>query len=187
MELHETEIKDKYGKAYSMRSAQPDEVEELMEFVRQASEETLFFPWSPEGCPKLWENPEDYIRFFLASPRQALMVLYDGEKLVGLSELANLDDEKAHQHRFTLALAFLKSYFGRGLAESVHEVGEKLGLSLGYEQMEAGVDSRNERCKHTLEKIGFKLCGIKPRFHKFDDGTYRDSYFLVKQIKGDDI
>lgn len=81
MECQSSEITDKTGKAYIMQSAHAEDAEELMAFAKQASKESPYFPWSREGCPKLWENTVGYINTFLIAPRYTLFLLRDGENI----------------------------------------------------------------------------------------------------------
>lgn len=83
MECQSSEITDKTGKAYIMQSAHAEDAEELMAFAKQASKESPYFPWSREGCPKLWENTVGYINTFLIAPRYTLFLLRDGENIAG--------------------------------------------------------------------------------------------------------
>ena len=81
MECQSSEITDKTGKAYIMQSAHAEDAEELMAFAKQASKESPYFPWSREGCPKLWENTVGYINTFLIAPRYTLFLLRNGENI----------------------------------------------------------------------------------------------------------
>lgn len=185
MEQQRIEIKDKYGKIYYMQSVRAEDAEELMDFVRLGSEDSCFFPWNREGCPKLWENPSDYIIKFLEAPRMALLKLVDGNEIAGLSELAGRGYAAEFRHRFSLGTGIRKSHWGRGLAVSFNQAGEKTAVSLGYEQVEASTDSRNLRARLALEKNGYKLCGIIPKYSKYADGSYSDRYMYAKWLKGE--
>ena len=183
MEQQRIEIKDKYGKIYYMQSVREEDAEELMAFVRLGSEESCFFPWSREGCPKLWESPSDYIIRFLEAPRMALFKLLDGNEIVGLCELASRGYAAEFQHRFSLGTGIRKSHWGRGLAVSLNLAGEKIAVDLGYEQVEASTDSRNPRSRPALEKNGYKFCGIIPKYSKYADGSYSDRYMYIKWLR----
>lgn len=185
MEQQRIEIKDKYGKIYYIQSVKAEDAEELMAFVRLGSEESCFFPWSRAGCPKLWESPSDYIIRFLEAPGMALFKLVDGNEIVGLSELATRGYAPEHQHRFSLGTGIRKSHWGRGLAVSFNQAGEKIAVSLGYEQAEVSTDSRNPRARSALEKNGYRLCGILPKYSRYADGSYSDRYIYIKWLKGE--
>jgi len=115
----------------------------------------------------------------------ALLKLVDDDEIVGLSELAGRGYAAEFQHRFSLGTGIRKSHWGRGLAVSFNQAGEKTAVSLGYEQVEASTDSRNLRARLALEKNGYKLCGIIPKYSKYADGSYSDRYMYAKWLKGE--
>ena len=185
MDCQPSIITDRLGNNYILQSAQAADAGELMAFVEQASGEGPFFPWSREGCPLLWEDPAGYINTFLAAPRHALLVLRDGGTIMGLCELNGFGSRPEYRHRCTPAPGFLKRYWGRGLVQALWDVVEKLAVSLGYEQVEAHVDSRNLSSRRAVEKDGFRLYGILPKYCKHADGSYSDKYMYVKPLRED--
>ena len=182
MEYQPSEITDNTGKNYIMQSARVEDAEELMAFAEHATGESLYFPWSREGCPGLWENAAAYIDFFLTDSRYALLLLRDAENIVGLLELNGFGSKPEYRHRCTLAPGLMKSYWGRGLVQSLWNAGEMLAVSLGYEQAEAHVDSGNLPCRRAIEKNGWTLYGVLPKYCRYADGSYSDKYMYVKQL-----
>ena len=185
MECQSSEITDKTGKAYIMQSAHAEDAEELMAFAKQASKESPYFPWSREGCPKLWENTVGYINTFLIAPRYTLFLLRDGENIIGLCELNGFGDKSEYRHRCTLAPGLMKRYWGRWLVQSLWKTGEKLAVSLGYEQVEGHVDSGNQPCRRAVEKDGWTLYGVLPKYCRHADGSYSDKHMYVKRLTKD--
>lgn len=55
----------------------------------------------------------------------------------------------------------------------------------GFEQLELGVFSDNERAIRLYEKYGFQKTGVSPRAFKLKDGTYRDEILMVRMKKED--
>ena len=55
-----------------------------------------------------------------------------------------------------------------------------LAKEMGYEQMELEVAEGNNRAKSLYEKMGFVEEGKNIRALKYDDGTYRDEYKMIK-------
>ena len=49
----------------------------------------------------------------------------------------------------------------------------------GFEQVELGVYSDNDRARHMYKKMGFKEYGMNPRAFKLKDGTYRDEIIMA--------
>ena len=55
-----------------------------------------------------------------------------------------------------------------------------LAKEMGYEQAELEVVDGNGRAKNLYEKVGFVEEGKNIRALKYDDGTYRDEYKMIK-------
>ena len=185
MEYQPSKIIDKTGKSYTVQSAHAEDATELMAFVEQASKESLYFPWSREGCPKLWENTVGYINTFLTAPRYALLLLRDGENIVGLIELNGFGDKPEYRHRCTIAPGLMKTYWGRGLVQALWKIVGELAVSLDYEQVEGSVDSGNLPCRRAIKKNGWMLFGVLPKYCRHPDGSYNDKHMYVKRLTED--
>ena len=55
-----------------------------------------------------------------------------------------------------------------------------LAKEMGYEQVELEVVDGNERAKSLYKRFGFQETGKNYRSLKYDDGSYRDEYRMVK-------
>lgn len=51
---------------------------------------------------------------------------------------------------------------------------------MGYEQAEPEVAEGNVNAKALYEKAGFQVTGKSLRALKYDDGSYRDEYIMIK-------
>lgn len=58
-----------------------------------------------------------------------------------------------------------------------------LAKDMGYEQVELEVVDGNSRAKHLYEKFGFIETGRNIRALKYDDGSYRDEYRMVRMLE----
>ena len=59
-----------------------------------------------------------------------------------------------------------------------------LAKKMGYEQVELEVVEGNTRAKNLYERFGFRETGKNLRALKYDDGSYRDEYKMVKILAG---
>ena len=59
----------------------------------------------------------------------------------------------------------------------------ELAEQMGYEQIGLCVVEGNEAAKSLYEKMGFQATGKNPRVFKYDDGSYRDEFIMVKFFK----
>ena len=53
---------------------------------------------------------------------------------------------------------------------------------MGYEQIELGVFSDNEKAKALYKKYGFEVWGNTKNAFKLKDGTYRDEIMMGRMI-----
>ena len=66
--------------------------------------------------------------------------------------------------------------FGSAMIEYALSLAKKMG----YEQAELEVVDGNNRAKSLYERFGFKETGKNFRALKYDDGSYKDEYKMVK-------
>ena len=58
-----------------------------------------------------------------------------------------------------------------------------LAKDMGYEQVELTVVEGNSCAGHLYKKFGFKETGRNIRALKYDDGSYRDEYRMVRMLE----
>jgi len=61
----------------------------------------------------------------------------------------------------------------------------ELAARMRYEQIELEVIEGNTRAKILYEKCGFVETGKNVNAIKYDDGSYRDEYIMIKQLNED--
>jgi RimJ/RimL family protein N-acetyltransferase len=183
MEFGPTEITDKKGERFTLRSLQSCDTARLVRFQEQASRESEFLPWAPGGSNLMPDTAQYYIAQFADAEREMLLGIFAGDcKLVGLAELAGVGSGPYRWHRCTIAPGLLKRYWGRGLGTTLFTTMFEVARSVGYEQAEASVDMLNEQSYRLCRKMGYEDCGFLPHAEKRLNGTYRDYHRLVKMI-----
>lgn len=103
-------------------------------------------------------------------------------KLVGACSLMNLGPVKRYDHRCGIAIALLLEYCSAGIGEQMLTALLGLAKERGYEQVELEVVEGNDRAKSLYEKLGFIQYGVFPDNMKYKDGSYRDSYWMMKKL-----
>ena len=83
-------------------------------------------------------------------------------------------------HRCGFAIALKEAYWNIGIGSAMMEYAFSLAKEMGYEQAELEVVEGNNRAKNLYERFGFKETGKNFRALKYDDGSYRDEYKMVK-------
>lgn len=103
-------------------------------------------------------------------------------KLVGACSLMNMGPVKRYDHRCGIAIALLLEYCSAGIGEQMLTALLGLAKERGYEQVELEVVEGNDRAKSLYEKLGFIQYGVFPDNMKYKDGSYRDSYWMMKKL-----
>jgi len=83
-------------------------------------------------------------------------------------------------HRAYLGMSIRQKYTGIGLGSFMMEIALEQAKKNGFEQVELGVFSDNERAQGLYRKYGFKEYGCTPRTFKLKDGSYRDEIIMVR-------
>lgn len=65
------------------------------------------------------------------------------------------------------------------LGSFMMQIALKQAKANGFEQVELGVYSDNDRARHMYKKMGFREYGMNPRAFKLKDGTYRDEIIMA--------
>ena len=170
MEFGPTEITDKKGERFTLRSLQSCDTARLVRFQEQASRESEFLPWAPGGSNLMPDTAQYYIAQFADAEREMLLGIFAGDcKLVGLAELAGVGSGPYRWHRCTIAPGLLKRYWGRGLGTTLFTTNAASGLAgvtitapasgieLGYE---------DEQLKHLLYYLAELLLLMLEQYEK---------------------
>ena len=185
MEFDPIKVTDKTGEHVVLRSLRCGDAASLAKFQEQASCESEFLPWAPGSSGLNRETAQEYIARFANAEREMLLGIFANCELVGLAELAGIGGEPYcyRRHRCTIAPGLLRSHWGRGLGATLFAAMFEAARSVGYEQVEASIDTLNERSYRLCLKMGYEDCGLLPHAEKHPDGTYRDYHRLVKMLQ----
>ena len=83
-------------------------------------------------------------------------------------------------HRCGFAIALKEAYWNMGIGSAMMEYAFSLAKEMEYEQVELEVVEGNDRARRLYERFGFRETGQNIRAVKYDDGSYRDEYKMVK-------
>ena len=175
-------IKDKTAVEILLRNAQLDDAKDLISYLDKTAEETPYTLREPGEVKLSIEEEEKIIQQKNDSKTELMLVAYDGEKHVGNCTLMALGKGSKLQHRCSVAIALYKEYWRRGIGKTMMTTVIDLAKRIGYEQMELDVICENKKAIALYESLGFEKCGSIPHCLKFKDGTYADSYMMVRKL-----
>ena len=182
MIFEKKEINLKDGRKCIFRPVEEKDAEALLEYLRIVSSETPFLLRNDDEVTYTIEEEESLIRKIRNHPRE-IMVIAEVEGIVaGNSAVSSVGSMRRVCHRCAFAIALKKAYWKLGIGSALMEYSFSLAEDMGYEQVELEVVDRNDRAKRLYERFGFKETGRNIRALKYDDGSYRDEYRMIKML-----
>ena len=114
--------------------------------------------------------------------RDFMVTAFIGDEVVGDLGVTTVRPHVKYLHRGYLGMSIRQKYTGMGLGSFMMEIALEQAKKNGFEQVELGVFSDNERAQGLYRKYGFKEYGRTPRAFKLKDGTYRDEIIMVRML-----
>ena len=176
------EIKDKLGRTVVIRSPEIYDAEALIEYMKVTAGETDFLLNEPETVTMTVEQEEAFLENRIAAERELMLLAEVDGEIAGCTSLMQIDWRPRFKHRWGIAIALYKKYWGSGIGRALLETVLEVAKNLGYEQAELDVLHGNDCAKSLYESLGFVQYGILPHNVKYKDGTYADSYWMMKKL-----
>jgi RimJ/RimL family protein N-acetyltransferase len=167
------------GEEAIIRSAGPEDAMKVKLHRELTSAETHFMAREPEDGPMNLERIAEGLKSVEDSERDFMVSAFVGDELVGDLGVTLVRPHVKYLHRAYLGMSIKEKYTGMGLGSFMMKVALDQAKKNGFEQVELGVFSDNDRARHMYEKMGFKEFGMNPRAFKLKDGTYRDEIIMV--------
>ena len=182
MKFEPIRIKDKLGLEIELRSADASDADSLISYLKTTATETPYLVREPEEVTLTTAREQDYIRSIACSENELMLIASENGKLMGSCSLMSAGRYFRYRHRCQVAIALYKEYWGRGVGEIMMETVLDAAKSVGYEQAELEVIAGNEKAIALYEKLGFERVGALPDNMKYKDGSYADSYWMMKKL-----
>lgn len=180
MLFEKKKINLKNGHIAILRPVEVKDAEAMIEYLQMVSSETPFLlrnedevTYSIESEERLLENKRNH-------PREIMMVAEVDGIIAGNCGIVSNGNLRRVYHRCSFAIALKEAYWKLGIASAMMDYAFSLAKEMGYEQIELEVVDGNNRAKNLYERFDFKETGKNFRALKYDDGSYRDEYKMVK-------
>lgn len=178
MRIKETNVFLKNGHEITLRSAEPQDAQAVLDNMKQTSLETYFMIRYPEEIKRSIEAEERFLNAVCEDEKDIMIVACTGEEIIGCASVMKIGEQLKCIHRGGMGISIQQKYCNEGLG--VFMVKELLAYAKdNFEQIELGVFEDNPRAIHLYEKLGFKRFGVIPRAFKLKDGTYRDEIQMI--------
>lgn len=164
-----------------LRNAVQEDAEMLIEYLKTTCSETRFLVKEPEEITLTLEQECKFINAQNESEYDLMLLGFLDGEYVGNCSLMRMRTSR-YKHRATIGIALFQKYTGMGIGRSMIEKLISAAKEKGIEQIELEVVADNERAISLYKKMGFETWGKFPNNMKYEDGTYVDSYWMMKQL-----
>ena len=176
------EILLKNGERAVLRSADPEDAQMLLQYLKTTSAETPFLLRAPEEIFLTEASERAFITGKKEAERELLLLAEIDGVHAGNASLSSVGPYRRTAHRCSVAIALYKRYWGLGLGCAMLCAVLETAEQLGYEQAELQVSAANARAIALYESLGFYICGTLPQAMMFPDRSYADEYTMVKRL-----
>lgn len=174
------ELKD--GAVCILRSPDEHDAEKMIEYLKMTSEETYFMVRYPEEINITTDKEIELLKDNLNSNKDMMIAAFVNNELAGNAGISCVRNHIKLKHRAVFGISIKKKYWNNGIGNAlIREVIEQ-ARQMGYEQIELGVFSDNEKAKELYKKYGFEVWGNMKNAYKLKDGTYRDEIMMGRTI-----
>lgn len=167
------------GEIAIIKSAGPEDALQIKEHREATAAETHFMAREPEDGQMNLERITDILKGISESKRDFLVTAYVDGKVVGDLGVTLIRPHVKYLHRGYLGMSIRQKYTGMGLGSAMMKIALEQAKENGFEQVELGVFSDNDRARHLYRMFGFKEYGMNPRAFKLKDGTYIDEIIMA--------
>lgn len=183
MVFEEKKIALKDGRTGTLRPVEVRDAQNMLEYLRIVSSQTPFLLRNEDEVTYTVEAEEQLLENKRNNPREIMMVAEVDGVIAGNCGIVSNGNLRRVYHRCGFAIALKEGYWGMGIGSAMMEYALYLAKKMKYEQVELEVVDGNNRAKNLYERFGFKETGKNLRALKYDDGSYRDEYKMVKILQ----
>lgn len=171
------------GHKLVLRSAEKEDAEILLPYLKRVCGETRFLLREADECKNMTvEQEEAFINSHTDKERACLILAeLDGE-YVGNASFDVAGGSRRNAHRADIGIALYLDYTGMGIGKKLFALILEIIVNCGFESAELTVVEGNNRAIHMYESFGFVEVGRIPKANKYDDGTYAADIHMFKSL-----
>ncbi len=180
MRFEEKRVELKDGRKCVLRAVQPKDANGMIEYLKITSGETAFLLRNADEVKYTEEAERELLQRRLDDEGGFMMLAEIDGIIAGNCGIVSKGGYRRTNHRCGFAIALKKDYWHLGLGSEMMKYALELAEKIGYEQIELEVVDGNARAKSLYESFGFEVTGRNLRALKYDDGSYKDEYVMIK-------
>ena len=173
------EHKLKTGESLLIRKAEPDDAEEILEYMEKISGESRNLLFAPGELKMTVEDEKSLLENLRYSNDSVMLVGELNGRIVCAAQATRKGSKMRIRHRGGIAAAVLKEHWSKGIGQCLMNEIIGFALTVGIEQLELEVRSDNAAAIALYKKSGFVTTGKIPGFMKIDD-EYFDVDIMVR-------
>ncbi|MBQ7121358.1 MAG: GNAT family N-acetyltransferase [Clostridia bacterium] len=181
MILSEREIELKNGTKAILKTAETDDAEKMIAFIKQVSGETEFLSHYPEEWTMSVEQEKGWINHLRSADDILNITCFIDGEIAGNCDVRFPSTIKT-AHRSVIDIAVRRDFWNLGIASHMFPELIKAAEAHGSEIMELECFEGNERAVALYKKFGFEVACIAPKAYKLKDGTYQGKVYMQKYL-----
>lgn len=174
----------KTGKEIIITSPNIEDAKDLAEHANKVFSETKFLLSGIEDGIKKEEDEIRWIDDVNNSLRSFILVAKFNNKIVGVGNVSQKSSKFRTIHRCGLGISIQKEFCGYGIGNILMSLMINNAKLLNYEQIELSVAEKNFIAQNLYKKFGFIEYGKLKNALKYEDNTYDNLIYMVKNLKG---
>lgn len=178
MKFETRTVELKNGVTMMLQEAQPEDAEELMQYIAQVGGETDNLMVDENGLGFTLEQEQNFLRSCCERDDSIMLTGRIDGKIISTSQVSRTSPRARSRHVGVLSITIAKRYWGQGAGTAVMETLFAFARSLGIEVVELDVRADNDRAVALYKKMGFETTGTHRKAMKFKDGSYQDTYLM---------
>ena len=184
MVVQEFEYMLKDGRKALIRSPRDEDAQGVLDFLYLSAGETDYVVRYPEECSNYTlEDEKALFDRINSSENEAMLLCFVDGKVAGNCQISWNNRIKT-RHRANVAIVLLREFWNQGIGTRL--TAEMIRIAEGNPdilQIELDFVEGNSRARALYEKMGFRICGVKPNAIRLKDGTFLNMYAMIRQIR----
>lgn len=181
MKIIAREEKVRTGEKILLFSPTIDDAQQLADHANKVFAETKFLSVGPEDGRKTAEHEIKWIESVDKAERSLIITGKINNQIVAIGNLSAKSNQR-FQHRCSLGISIQKDFWGKGIGTIIMKLLLDYAKKLDFEIAELSVVKDNVAAYHLYKKLGFEEYGIFKKALRYQDGTYADLIYMIKEL-----
>ena len=171
----------KDGRTVLIRQIRAGDYETVMTYLTKFSQTpSAIWTYSYPGRP--WSDKEKSVKAY-EDPNQLFLGAFDGETLIGLSQIGFVKPDHPYAGKNTsFGISLLEEYTGQGIGFRLMTLMEQWARDHGAHRISDSVRQKNMRGVAFYLKCGFQIEGLAVQ-DAFINGEWHNTYYIGKVLE----